>query len=178
MLQSDSQALSSKPEDQTAPLFSRLDQLEDFRREDGTFHFKVVYSELAGSNEWSQTSNPATETQIEGYQAVRLDYPTNGDRKPWAGLGLCAEHFGRTLICDSPAAKYWWMCIGCQDWFPENSNQTIPGPWQIFVKTVQLYVEKKVEKVESCNSNDNGHIYIGAFLKLIKNNICLKLFHI
>ena len=164
-LQSDTESLSSEPEDQTALLFSRLDQLEDFRGEDGTFHFKLVYTELAGSNEWRQTSNPATDARIEGYQAVRLDYKVTGDRQPWSGLGLCPGPSRKTLICDSPTApEYWWMCIGCQKWFPVNSNQTIPGPSQRPVKRVQLYVEKAKMKIESCNNLNIGTLFCNFIL--------------
>merc|ERR1712038_634139 len=62
---SDAEALSKNPDDPAALLFSRLDQLENFRTEDGKFHLKIVYPELGGSNEWMQTSNPVLDNTIE-----------------------------------------------------------------------------------------------------------------
>jgi len=80
---------------------------------------------LGGSNEWIQTSNPVTESTIEGFQPVKLDYRLDGHNNPWGGLGL---HTGdrRPFISDTPTRSNWHMCIGCQDWWP--SSGTIPGP--------------------------------------------------
>ena len=123
--QSDAEALSKNPDDPTAPLFSRLDQLEDFRTEDGNFHLKIVYPELGGSNEWIQTSNPATDSEIEGFQPVKLDFQNDGVNNPWVGLGLNTGQRS-ALISDTPTNSHWFMCIGCQEWWP--STGTIPGP--------------------------------------------------
>ena len=107
-----------------ALLFSRLDQLENFRAEDGKFHLKIVYPGLGGRNEWIQTSNPVTESTIEGFQPVQLDYQINGVEDPWAGLGLNAEN-PKVLISDTPTTFQFYMCIGCQR---EYLAGTIAGP--------------------------------------------------
>lgn len=39
-----------------------------FRSCSGYFHFKLIYPELPGFNEWTQTSNPVQETKVIGYQ--------------------------------------------------------------------------------------------------------------
>ena len=131
-----------------ALLFSRLDQLENFRAEDGKFHLKIVYPELGGSNEWIQTSNPATESTIEGLEAVKLDYTVDGLRGPWGGLGLCTGK-SSTFICDTPTKGYWFMAIGSQGlWGPDTTNDpTIPGPrsepyqaHKYAVRRVEVYV--------------------------------------
>ena len=91
---------------------------------------------------------------------MRLDFRNKGNGKPWGGLGKCPQ-FEKSLICDSPAGNYWWMCIGCQGWYPVSLNQTIPGPSNILVKRVQLYAEKVNIEVESCNTNNTtGAIFI------------------
>ena len=130
------------PEDQGASLFSRLDQLEQFRGEGGKFHFKIVYPELGGSNEWLQTSNPTKANTIEGFEPISLDYKVNGQYGPWGGLGLCTGK-DYALISDTPRTGYWFMCIGCKSSF--RNNNTIPGPRVDFkdaVTRVELYVMK------------------------------------
>ena len=86
---------------------------------------KIVYPELGGSNEWIQTSNPATDSKIEGFQPIKLDYKKDGTNKPWGGLGL-RTGAGKALLTDTPNHSNWFMCIGCQGWWP--STGTIPGP--------------------------------------------------
>ena len=74
-----------------------------------------------------QTSNPATDSEIEGFKSIKLDYKINGMKKPWGGLGLnTGFHYGEGLISDTPTDSRWFMCIGCQNWYP--SYGTIPGP--------------------------------------------------
>jgi|ERR1711953_151553 len=146
VFQSDDDALSKNPDDPTALLFSRLDQLEKFRTGDGKFHFKIVFPELGGSNEWIQTSNPATESRIEGFQPVQLDYDIDGYDQPWKGLGLCTGS-QQALICDSPTEGRWWMCTGCQA-VMSRRTLTIPGPkkrgetFKHVVTQVELYVKR------------------------------------
>ena len=86
---------------------------------------KIVYPELGGSNEWIQTSNPVTESTIEGFQPVKLDYQLDGYNKPWGGLGLETGTAG-ALISDTPTQSNWFMCIGCQNSW--GGSDTIPGP--------------------------------------------------
>ena len=117
VIQSDGETLSKNAEDQGASLFSRLDQLEQFRGEGGKFHFKIVYPELGGSNEWLQTSNPTKATTIEGFEPIRLDNKVDGQNKPWGGLGLCTGRKNDAFICDTPTEGTWWMCIGCKSFY-------------------------------------------------------------
>ena len=79
-------ALSKNPDDQNANLFSIFDQLEKYRDENGNFQFKLCYPELDKCNEWIQSSNPATETEIKGFRAVDLTFKTNEIGGQWAGL--------------------------------------------------------------------------------------------
>ena len=123
--------------------------MEKFRTGDGKFHFKIVFPELGGSNEWIQTSNPVTESTIEGFQPVKLDYQLDGFNNPWGGLGLDTGT-ARAFISDTPTGGNWFMCIGCQDWW--GGSQTIPGPSldpnPPAVTRVELYV------------NVNGKLYL------------------
>ena len=101
---------------------------------------KIVFPELGGSNEWIQTSNPVTDSTIEGYQTVNLDYTVDGLNHPWGGLGL-RTGTDKALITDTPTAGNWFMCIGCQSWY--SNTGTIPGPrksGENTVTRVELYV--------------------------------------
>ena len=74
LFSSQEDALSKNPGEPEADLYSVLDQLESLRSVEGSFHFKLCYPEVTGEaggncNEWTQTSNPATDSNIAGYQA-------------------------------------------------------------------------------------------------------------
>ena len=98
---------------------------------------KIVYPELGGSNEWIQTSNPVTESMIEGFQPVKLDYQRDGSNRPWGGLGLSRnDAWGASLISDTPDTQYWHMCIGCQT----KWGHGFPGPRPNSVTQVELYI--------------------------------------
>jgi len=135
---SNEEALSKNGDDPSAKLFSRLDQLERFRGEDGKFHFKIVYPLLGGSNEWIQTSNPATSNTTEGYRPIYLDYKIDGIAETWGGLGLCSGR-QQAFICDTPTTYHWFMCVGCQSTW-KNPN-TIPGPYDYATSQVEIYVK-------------------------------------
>jgi len=139
LFKSDAEALSKNGGDPSAKLFSRLDLLEIFRREDGKFRFKIVFPDLGGSNEWIQTSNPATSVTIKGYEPVNIDYKVQGRNKTWRGLGLCTGQ-KKAFICDTPTTGNWWMCVGCESTY--NYPDTIPGPWSHLTKKVELYVQQ------------------------------------
>ena len=105
---------------------------------------KIVYPELGGSNEWIQSSNPARDSKIEGYQPIKLDFVVNGNEGIWGGLGRGTTG-DNCLIDDTPDNSYWWMCIGCQNW--HGGPNTIPGPRKnepnvnkYLVTKVELYV--------------------------------------
>ena len=139
--QSDEEALNKNPTDPGADLFSILGELEVFRNEDGKFVLRVEYPELKGKNEWEQSTNPATEENVEGYVGRRVDFTTNGDGGPWKGLGKCSDE--KALICDAPSSSLRWMCIGCKTHY--NVSGHIPGPHaKPVVSKVEMFVEMRV----------------------------------
>ena len=76
---------------------------------------------------------------------MKLDFQNDGINRRWGGLGLnTGFHYGEGLISDTPTDSRWWMCIGCQNWYP--STGTIPGPRlepdpeEKAVTRVELYV--------------------------------------
>ena len=142
-------ALNKNPDDPDADLYSILDQLEDYRGADGRFRFKLCYPELTWGvdgkkcNEWYQTSNPATDQTITGFEAVDLAFTLNSYAQPWQGLGKTIR--SDTLIDDAPSEGYWFCAIGSISSGPTSG--TIPGPrhaddlWALSsVKQVELSV--------------------------------------
>ena len=86
-----------------------------------------------------QTSNPVLDSTIEGFQPLKLDYDIDGYSNPWGGLGLCTGSKSG-FICDTPTEGHWWMCIGCQAWYPSTGSGKIPGPRESSVTQVELYI--------------------------------------
>ena len=138
--------LRKNPDNPNADLYSILDRLEDFRDGDDKFQFKLCYPGLApvgdkgNCNEWIQTSNPATESTITGFEAISLAFVLDSYEKPWRGLGRnLASLQSSTLIDDSPSESYWWSAIGA---FTTYENG-IPGPNPNVVRKVELFVKGK-----------------------------------
>ena len=123
-------ALNKNSDDPSAPLYSILDQLEDFRSEDGFFRFMLCYPELRWGvdgdecNTWIQSSNPTTTTSVEDYQAVKLAFPDTNTGK-WRGLAMSSTTV--TLLDDyEENGNAWFAAIGAFQSYKEND--TIPGP--------------------------------------------------
>eukprot|EP00092_Neocalanus_flemingeri_P068675 GFUD01083998.1.p1 GENE.GFUD01083998.1~~GFUD01083998.1.p1 ORF type:complete len:279 (+),score=71.27 GFUD01083998.1:38-874(+) len=130
-----------------APLFSTLFNLESMRNDAEEFHFKLCYPELTDyefpCNEWIQSSNPVTESNITGYAGIQVTWSKNSIQKPFQGLGLSPASFAVNLIDDAPDHSYWWNSIGTLKY--HDGPDTIPGPVTnagkgIVVKRKELYV--------------------------------------
>ena len=137
-------ALSKNPENPEANLFSVLSQLDTLRLEDGTFHLKLCYPELGKCNDWTQTSNPATSSDIQNFRAIELGFPKKDNGKPFNGIGVNPASASKTLIDDTPNRGAWWYAIGAMAWHPAPG--TIPGPFGqtgpgMVVKQVELFAE-------------------------------------
>ena len=114
LFDSSNDALKKNLNNPDALLFSKLNFLEGYRNKEGKFHFKICYPEIKGNNcnEWKQTSNPATEGKIQGFQKIKLAFPKNGAGGSWGGLGRSELHSSHTLMDDTGSAAYWWMAVG------------------------------------------------------------------
>ena len=108
---------------------------------DGSFHFKLCYPEEVQyynhCNEWTQTTNPAIETSILNFRAIKLPFPFGSYGENFKGLGLSPASSDYTLIDDSPEKRNWWFAIGAKTLHNEN----IPGPWENVVTKVELFVK-------------------------------------
>ena len=114
-------ALSKNPNDPSAPLFSVLDTLEDYRNADNQFAFKMVWPELSpvNSNTWLQESNPFVANagpRTEGYMPIRLhfsgDYGESNDDGGAAQLFEGLMPATRSTLADLDAGNCWWGALG------------------------------------------------------------------
>ena len=112
--------------------YSILEQLEDFRGEDGKFHLKLVWpdgSSWSSQNsnvseflpqEWKQSNNPVTESagnnNVTGYEAININY----EGAYWGGLSRSPHN---PLIHGSTNG-WWFYAIGSAGAW----NNGIPGP--------------------------------------------------
>lgn len=130
-------------------LYSILDNLEDYKLEDGKFHLRIVYTNwmpgVDGFNEWYQTSNPATSSSITGFEPVHINFKIRGDEGKWGGLCRSTSPYSNTLITDTPQSDYWYMAVGAmKKWNEAIPSGGIPGPrfpdWRYAITKVELYV--------------------------------------
>ena len=128
--------------DEDAKLFSRLFDLESMRDNNGVFHFKLCHPELTEEafpcNEWKQSSNPAVESRVTGFEGIHLTWPLRSDFKPFGGLLKSnPEH----NLMDDWEGAWWWNSVGTIT----AHEGGIPGPVNakkeyIIVKKKELYV--------------------------------------
>lgn len=113
---------SANPE--TEQMFSIFGTLENFRRNDGTFRFRLVYPSLGEEIVWEQTSNPVTDAANNVNSLVVSDYNLLSSTSTnvlgtgvssFSGLSTDSNHTGT----GSPGAPYsgnsnsnWWYPIG------------------------------------------------------------------
>eukprot|EP00493_Phyllostaurus_siculus_P025506 UN25850 len=90
-------------EDPSSDNYAILDELERFRREDGRFYFRMVWPGDDTVYEWSQTSNPVSES-AEGYEAINV--PFTG--RYWGGL----EPSTSALMDGSVNHGNWFYAVG------------------------------------------------------------------
>ncbi|XP_059081779.1 uncharacterized protein LOC131879461 [Tigriopus californicus] len=126
--------------DPTAKRYSMLDEIDDFRANDGHFHFKMCYPELHNSlcYRWSQSDNPLL---ILG-QATPRDFTYKEGPFPKAqyfkGLSRSTPFYS-LLDVDLTGPEYWWCPIGAYEEF--GSSTTFPGPRFKTVAMVELFLE-------------------------------------
>ena len=164
LFSSQEDAINKNPGNPDAELFSILDQLEDYRDHEGIFHFKLCYLEITGvcggrCNEWTQASNPLYYSTIQGFQAISLAFPHDGNNKSWRGLGRSHANF--SFLDDTPSDDTWWTAIGATAYSGpehvqcEDEDDCIPGPIPNLVTKVELYI----------SGGKNQHIPLSIHIK-------------
>ena len=101
-------------EDPSADNYSILDELEQFRHDDGRFYFRMDWPDDETVYEWSQTSNPVYE-KLAGYQEISVPYTG----QHWRGI----EPSSNALLDGSINHGHWYYAIGSH----QNWNGGIPS---------------------------------------------------
>ena len=111
---------------------------------EGPFHLKLCYPELPSPNcnEWSQTSNPVTESDITGFIPISIPFTKKSLNGNFGGLGVNGDGYGTpAFINDIPNHGNWWAAIGAYQY--HGGVDTIPGPYDKKVKKVDMYIGHK-----------------------------------
>ena len=121
------------PTDPSNDNYSVLDQLEQFRSDDGRFYFRMAWPGDATVYEWSQTSNPVSE-KLAGYQPISVPYTG----QHWKGL----EPSTYALMDGSINPSVWFYAIGShQKWYNGIPSYAKTEKDCIYPKqAVELYV--------------------------------------
>eukprot|EP00040_Diaphanoeca_grandis_P034658 m.215997 g.215997 ORF g.215997 m.215997 type:complete len:717 (-) comp33201_c0_seq1:96-2246(-) len=142
-------------DDESAGVYSIIDSVEDFRRDDGYLYFKLSYPgmcELAinapcveGKNYviWKQTSNPYTklrekEDTVQGYVAIDVVYDLFG--------GLTTTKNTNALFCGQPDQPNWWYAVGgsvsfrALNYIPAMRGNSTYGSPQLIANHMELSV--------------------------------------
>ena len=142
-------AHSKNTENETADMFSILDQLEQYRDCDGNFHLKICYPELAENftfpcNEWVQSLNPFTEKILRGFKPINITFQSV--THDFNGLGLSSRGRGDSFIDDAPFLKNDFeraFSIGSL----KGKDGKFAGPPPHYVEQVELYINPGIEKI-------------------------------
>ena len=123
---------------ESALLYSILYDLDLMRDDSRVLHLKLCYPELTQHefpcNEWTQSSNPVTHSQVEDFVSIHLTWPCRADGEPF--VGLMKSNPGHNLMDDHPSEEWWRNSVGTiQDY-----QGKIPGPVNITVSKKELYV--------------------------------------
>ena len=140
-------------DDPTNDNYSILENLEDYRDDDGKLHFKLVWpqsSTYTGNQEWKQTSNPVSATSggVSGYEAIDINYTS----QMWGGLEYNTG--GSSLLDGSVNHGHWYYAVGSTG----SWGAGIPGPESPGETRVELYVKSNV--IPGCDYNDDSVVNV------------------
>jgi len=140
--------------------YSQLQNLENFRGDDGKLTFLMTYpanKTLTSPQIWKQKSNPWTvrnnrNGQVDGYEAISVPY--RGDS--WGGL----RWNGGPCLLSGSTNSWWWYALGS---FKPFGNNLIPGANETQVNKTELYVKNKKNSNQGPSlvqlSCSNTHVY-------------------
>ena len=120
--------------------YSRMQNLENFRGDDGKLTFLMTYpanKTLTSPQIWKQTTNPYTvrnnrQGQVDGYEAISVPYTGVA----WGGL----RWNGKYSLMSGSTNGWWWYALGS---FKPFGNNLIPGANNTPVNKIELYVKNK-----------------------------------
>ena len=135
-------AHNKNSDNETADMFSILDQIEEYRNCDGNFHFKICYPDLQENysfpcNEWIQSLNPFNDKLLRGFKPINITFQSV--TQDFNGLGMSARGRGDSFIDDSP-----FMTSDPERAFSIGSlrgkDGKFAGPPPYYVEKVELFI--------------------------------------
>jgi len=159
-------ALEVNSDDPDNDNYAVLNQLEQFRSNDGKFYFKLNWPNSVEdvTMEWSQTSNPLVE-DVVGYEPIDVPYTGRG----WGGL----EPSSNGLMDGSVLGTYkgnWFWAVGA---YGTIGNNLLPAyaksdnDYNYGQDQVELYVHKKQDICYAVSTSNwdcpNGHSIDGTY---------------
>jgi hypothetical protein len=118
--------------------YSIMDQVESFRKSDGSFEFILNYIDLGQTANWTQTSNPldTPEDTTTGFNLI--------SSTPSFGSGFQGMSFqnvaGIEGFYNGSAGSSWWITIGAKSLFSRGGNTGTPA----VINTLSSLMELKV----------------------------------
>lgn len=123
---------------QTIDKYSRLGQLNEFKKADGNFEFMLRYPNYSSTlyNRWIQTSNPIEEyvatsssgtSTATGYTAIHIDWTSNN----WGGLtrhNSDANSISTCYLSGSVGSTNWFYAIGATTTWGNGIPGAQPSP--------------------------------------------------
>ena len=116
---------SSDPYSETK--YSNLGALEQYRRADGSFHFRMDYVDIDQSVEWTQTSNPLTHApnSVSGFNLI-----SGGDTSSFGGLSRRSSSTQLALLQGNPGETNWWFAAAATAIWPGAGANGMPATRQ------------------------------------------------
>ena len=133
-------AKNKNADNETADLFSILDELEQYKSCSGDFHLKIYYPQLAENfsfpcNEWTQSSNPVSDSIVRDFKPINITFQSQ--TKDFQGLGMNEWGKEDNLIEDFPFLKNnRSFSVGTIN----DKDGKIIGPGSYLVERVELFV--------------------------------------
>ena len=140
-------------------------QLEDYRKPDGSFHFKVCYPHLLLPNpcvHWEQTTNPAVNETIHGFRLLR-----DGGLDPSPDSSVCPGKFNGLKKSENDwVALESGSCWGIGVTTPNSlrGSSLLKGPglgppaYDHFTRSVELWVELASNDNEPVSVDEHGNV--------------------
>ena len=147
-------------------IFSVLSRVDETFKIDGKFEFALVYPELEGYSQWTQTINPlqSKPNESNGYENIHFSW---SNYQPFDGLGLSS--LPDTNLLDG-SRDDWTRFYAVGLYVPiVKKNDIIPGPfWDDNLHVVDLYLKIK-------GRNDLHKLYYICSIIRIRTSISLQI---
>ena len=145
-------AMNKNANDEDADMFSILNQLEEYRTCNGSFHFRLCYPELAEQNfsfpcnEWTQFNNPALDSLSKDFEPINITFQSS--TKNFTGLSCSDRGKEVSLMEDFP---YIYNSRSFHIGSFKGVEGKIVGPPSYLVEKVELFINPGIITKHSGN---------------------------